>query len=575
MPYRSRPIFSLLLSVLASAALALASPARAQSVQSPIPAGSSPRAIAVNPITNKIYIASELSNSVVVVDGATNGTSSIPVGTRPQYIAVNPATDKVYVTSGSDSTLTVIDGATDTVSATLPLGSNGPIAINPVTNRIFVVRLSTAATDEVTIVDGNTNTWFTIAVDSFQPDAIAINPVTNKVYVATYATGDVRVVDGSTTADFPHPPAVPVWSTPVALAVNAATNRTYVVTQDSRGPFGYIDGATLAYKFFTAPGHASSPSAVAVNPVTNKVYAAFAGEVMVMDGGTDAFSFIPSGTSAAGPVAIGVNPSTNKIYVPNADGTLTVIDGATNAVTTLAIPAGATAVGVDPVTNRMYVTAPDSVSVVQGASSDTPQNVPLTTTITPLPGDTSGPNPSFTLNAASGFSPTAPPVRAVYFQLDATTGRWSAASGSGPYTASFSGLPPGPHTLYALATDTEEATSVNAGPQSVPLVGAISSYAFTVGLATASVSLASSANPSNAGQSVTFSATVSGSAGTPTGSVTFLDGSTAICSAVALSAGTAACATSSLTAGSHSITARYSGDASYNAATSGAVSQTV
>src|SRR6185312_12906663 len=129
MPYRSRPIFSLLLSVLASAALALASPARAQSVQSPIPAGSSPRAIAVNPITNKIYIASELSNSVVVVDGATNGTSTIPVGTRPQYIAVNPATDKVYVTSGSDSTLTVIDGATDTVSATLPLGSNGPIAI--------------------------------------------------------------------------------------------------------------------------------------------------------------------------------------------------------------------------------------------------------------------------------------------------------------------------------------------------------------------------------------------------------------------------------------------------------------
>ena len=91
----------------------------------------------------------------------------------------------------------------------------------------------------------------------------------------------------------------------------------------------------------------------------------------------------------------------------------------------------------------------------------------------------------------------------------------------------------------------------------------------------ASAVLASSANPSTAGQSVTFSASVSGGVGTPTGTVTFLDGSTPICSSVALTAGGATCATSSLSTGSHSISASYSGDTAYNPTTSNVVTQTV
>jgi uncharacterized delta-60 repeat protein len=93
--------------------------------------------------------------------------------------------------------------------------------------------------------------------------------------------------------------------------------------------------------------------------------------------------------------------------------------------------------------------------------------------------------------------------------------------------------------------------------------------------ASATATLASSANPSTTGQGVTFTATVSGGSGTPTGTVTFDDGTTALCSSVALTAGTATCTTSSLTAGSHSIAASYSGDATYNAATSNTVTQTV
>lgn len=95
--------------------------------------------------------------------------------------------------------------------------------------------------------------------------------------------------------------------------------------------------------------------------------------------------------------------------------------------------------------------------------------------------------------------------------------------------------------------------------------------------ATSGVVLASSVNPSTAGQSVTFTATVTGAA--PTGSVTFKDGVAVLCNAVVLTgtgnSRTAICASSALAAGTHSITAVYSGDASNSAATSAALSQVV
>src|SRR5262249_23111712 len=84
--------------------------------------------------------------------------------------------------------------------------------------------------------------------------------------------------------------------------------------------------------------------------------------------------------------------------------------------------------------------------------------------------------------------------------------------------------------------------------------------------------LTSNANPSSLGQTVTFTATVSPSAAT--GTVTFLDGATAIGSGT-MSGGVAAFATASLALGSHSITATYGGDNNYNSSTSNAVSQTV
>jgi len=106
-----------------------------------------------------------------------------------------------------------------------------------------------------------------------------------------------------------------------------------------------------------------------------------------------------------------------------------------------------------------------------------------------------------------------------------------------------------------------------------------SGYGLSVLLNTAGtfITTTSSPNPSGVGQSVTFTAKVKGSINTtttPTGSVTFYDGSTSL-GKVTMTAGSASLSTSTLTVGNHTITASYSGDTNFFAHTGAPLTQSV
>jgi hypothetical protein len=96
----------------------------------------------------------------------------------------------------------------------------------------------------------------------------------------------------------------------------------------------------------------------------------------------------------------------------------------------------------------------------------------------------------------------------------------------------------------------------------------------TVNKATTSVTVASSSNPTDSQSSVTFTTTVSSAAGSPAGSVTFLNGTTPLGSGT-LASGLATLTISSLATGTDSITAVYSGDTNFETATSSALSLVV
>jgi len=123
-----------------------------------------------------------------------------------------------------------------------------------------------------------------------------------------------------------------------------------------------------------------------------------------------------------------------------------------------------------------------------------------------------------------------------------------------------------------LASGSHSITAVYGGDND--FIGSTSAPLTEVIKTSSSTSLSADFNQSSAGKTVTFTATVSSGGGTPTGTATFMEGSSTLGTGT-LSSGIATFATSSLAAGSHSITAVYGGDANFIGSTSNTVNETV
>jgi hypothetical protein len=143
-----------------------------------------------------------------------------------------------------------------------------------------------------------------------------------------------------------------------------------------------------------------------------------------------------------------------------------------------------------------------------------------------------------------------------------------AVGGSCTFTATYT------PTTYLTTTDTvafsgNYANATLSLPASVQLV-----LTGTVNRTASAAVVSSSSSAVMLKNAVTFTANVTSTAGTPTGSVTFLDGTTSL-STVQLTSGTAQLTTSSLTVGSHSITVSYGGDTNFLSIVSSAITESV
>ena len=96
--------------------------------------GSTPVGLAVNPVTNKVYVANRNSATLGIIDGDTLGTSSVSVGGGPNDVAVNPVTNKIYVANQGGG-VTVIDGTNNTTTTTPAGVTPYAIALNPITRK--------------------------------------------------------------------------------------------------------------------------------------------------------------------------------------------------------------------------------------------------------------------------------------------------------------------------------------------------------------------------------------------------------------------------------------------------------
>jgi hypothetical protein len=196
------------------------------------------------------------------------------------------------------------------------------------------------------------------------------------------------------------------------------------------------------------------------------------------------------------------------------------------------------------------------------------QVVALNSTSTTL---SSAPNPSVSgqsvLLTATVHSAAGTPTGVVTFFDGATTLGMGTLNASAVATFSTTTLAVASHSITAVyGGDSAFATSTSAA------------LVHQVVKASTATTLASAPNPSVFGQSVVLTATVTitaPGAGTPAGSVTFMDGATVLGTGTLNSSGVATFSTSALAVASHSITGVYGGNASLSTSTSAALAHVV
>jgi hypothetical protein len=261
---------------------------------------------------------------------------------------------------------------------------------------------------------------------------------------------------------------------------------------------------------------------------------------------------IDSGTttcSVSTPLAAGASCVVGMDFEPTAvgalTGTLTLTDNALNVTgATQAVYLSGTGTG---------TTTPTVTVTTSATSITTAQTLMVTATVS---GGGDNPTPTGTVTLTSGtYSSGAVTLSSGGATINIPAG--SLASGADTLTVAYTPDTAGAAT-YTSATGTNSVT-------------------VAVSLAQTSTALMASALNLTVGASVTFTATVTENpgSGVPTGSVTFMDGSTTLGTGTLNGTGVATFSTATLALGAHSVTAVYGGDANNAGSTSAAVTVTV
>jgi FKBP-type peptidyl-prolyl cis-trans isomerase 2 len=522
---------------------------------------------------------------------ATLATSTLTIGTHP--ITVSYSGDTNFTGSTSDtlsqtvnqaaSTTTVVSSANpsvfgQTVTFTATVGAAAPGTGTPTGTVTFEdagVSIGTGT------VSGGSASFAAAALSVGTHTITAVFSGDSNFTTSTSDTLSQTVNQASTTTGIASSLNPSIFGQSVTFTATVG-----VTTPGAGTPTGTVtfeDAGTSIGTATLSSGSASfSTTTLAVG--THPITAVYSGDTNFATSTSATLSQTVSQASTTTGITSSLNPSifgqsvtftaTVGVTTPGAGtptGTVTFEDAGTSIGTATLSGGSASfstttlAVGTHPIT-AVYSGDTNFATSTSSTLSQTVSQATSSTTVT------SSVNPSVfgqSVTFTATVSATSPgggtPTGTVTFEDNGTSIGTATLSG-GSASFSTSTLSVGTHPITAVFSgDTNFATSTS------------SAVSQTVSTASTTTTVVSSLNPSVSGQSVTFTATVSATspgAGTPTGTVTFLDGTTTL-STMALSDGSASFSTSTLAVGSHSITASYSGDTNFAASTSSALTQTV
>ena len=477
-------------------------------------------------------------------------------------------------TSSNSATLAQTVNALANSATTLASTVNPSLSGQSTTLRAGVTGFNPTGT--VTFKDGATVLGSAALASGVATLAAAFSATGTHGITAVYG-GDAANAPSTSAAVQQTVNAPTATSTVLTTAVNPAvvaqaTTLTATVTGGApTGSVTFKDGATTLGTAPLASGRASLTASFATTG-THALTAIYGGDTTNAASTSAAISqTVNAQTLSSTTLASSINPSgPGQATVLRAtvsgtapSGTVTFKDGAT------VLGSGALAAGVATLSTSFTMAGAHVLTAAYGGD---PSNVASTSanlsqTVNALASTStvlsSSVNPAFvsqntTLTAAvSGTSPTG----TVIFKDGTTTlGTMSLVAGVATLTQNFAMT--GPHGLTAVYSG----DGANAPSTSPPVMETVNPKVSSTTTLTASV------NPAFVGQNTVLTATVAGSS--PSGSVTFNDGTTSLGSAT-LIGGVATLTKNFATTGAHSLTAVYAGDAGNASSTSAAVSQTV
>ena len=313
-----------------------------------------PRAIAFNAATGDVYAVAPRENAVMVFHKGANSARRIGVGRGPVALAVNPQTNRIYVANNESGSVSVVDGAAEAVTATLDVGANPyALAVDSTSNRIFV---SNTFSDVITVIDGKSNAQTKRKAGS--ADAIEVDEKAGKVYLLGYEDENLSILDEKSGAISTVKVGMHEWG--MALDIE---RRAVYVTMSGSAELAMIDQEKGGVRKVATR---ETPCSVALNPVSGRLYVAnhTADSVTVVDATQS--SVIAAIAVGHKPQGIAVDTKRNRIYVANrSDSSVSVIDGAQNkVVTTVPVAGNPFALLVEPKNGRLYATTLDKPLVI-------------------------------------------------------------------------------------------------------------------------------------------------------------------------------------------------------------------
>ncbi|MCI4355768.1 MAG: YncE family protein [Thermoplasmata archaeon] len=236
-----------------------------------IPVGTNPFGVAVDNVTNDVFVSNPGSNNVSVIS-ATNDTSvaSVAVGTNPHGVAFDWVSNSIYVANTGSNNVTVISGTSLAVVGTVAVGSS-PIGVvaDPKSGEVFVANFGSA---NVTAISDSTNLAVAQIPTGNGSYGVAWDNASNEVFVSNEQSNNISVIDAasdSVTATVPVPEPVQLQG----LAYDPATEQVWV---GAGRAFAVVINASSE----TLVGYAGAdPAGVAYDPANGAVCVTNTGNV--------------------------------------------------------------------------------------------------------------------------------------------------------------------------------------------------------------------------------------------------------------------------------------------------------